>query len=259
MATAKKKVEPAKTPVVIADDVRVTYKTYSTGKLARAGVGLPSIFQKTSSLRLVEAVKGVSFTVNTGDTVGVIGSNGSGKSTLMRAISGLQPLSGGAIYANDRPTLLGVGAALMPALSGARNIVLGGMAMGFGRKEMEAAIPEIAAFAGIEDFIDLPMATYSSGMSARLRFAIAAFRDHEILIVDEALAVGDSQFRARSRQRLEEMRDRAGTVFLVSHSMGSIRETCTRVLWLEKGILRMDGATDEVVDSYVEYMDKASK
>ena len=89
MATAKKKVEPAKTPVVIADNVRVTYKTYSTGKLARAGVGLPSIFQKTSSLRLVEAVKGVSFTINTGDTVGVIGSNGSGKTTLLKCLTGI--------------------------------------------------------------------------------------------------------------------------------------------------------------------------
>lgn len=255
--TAAKNV--ARKPVVIAENVSVTYRTYATGKAAAGNSGRKSLLRKTDKLRLVEAVKNVSFTVYEGETIGLVGSNGSGKSTLMRAISGLQPLAGGAIYANSRPTLLGVGAALISKLSGSRNIVLGGMAMGFPKKEMEAASDDIATFAGIKDFIDLPMSTYSSGMSARLRFAIAAFRDHEILIVDEALSVGDGQFRVRSEARLREMRDNAGTVFLVSHSMESIRDTCDRVLWLEKGVLRMDGPTKEVVDAYEAYLASISK
>jgi teichoic acid transport system ATP-binding protein len=243
-----------KVPVIIAQDVSVTYRTYATGKTAADSSGRKGIFRKTAQLRLVEAVKNVSFTVYEGETIGLIGSNGSGKSTLMRAISGLQALAGGAIYANHRPTLLGVGAVLMPKLSGARNVVLGGMAMGFPRKEMESSIKQIARFAGLRKFIDLPMATYSSGMAARLRFSIAAFRDHEILIVDEALSVGDGQFRRRSEARLREMRDNAGTVFLISHSMSSIRDTCDRVLWLEKGELRMDGDTETVVKAYENYL-----
>ncbi|MEY3909283.1 MAG: hypothetical protein RLZZ90_1190 [Actinomycetota bacterium] len=111
----------------------------------------------------------------------------------------------------------------------------------------------ITEFAGLEEFIDLPMRTYSSGMSARLRFAIAASRDHDILIVDEALAVGDQEFRNRSEARMREMRDNAGTLFLVSHSLKSILDTCTRVLWIEKGELIMDGEPKAVVDAYNEH------
>ncbi|MEY5057268.1 MAG: hypothetical protein RI987_72, partial [Actinomycetota bacterium] len=202
------------------------------------------------NLREVNAVKKVSFTIYEGDSVGIIGSNGSGKSSLMRAIAGLTPIAGGGVYAFARPTLLGVGAALMPALSGEKNILLGGLALGFTRKQINAAVTDIIKFAGLEEFIDLPMRTYSSGMAARLRFAIAASRDHDILIIDEALAVGDQEFRNRSEARMREMRANAGTVFLVSHSMKSILDTCTRVIWIEKGVLKMDGDPKTVVDAY---------
>jgi teichoic acid transport system ATP-binding protein len=146
--------------------------------------------------------------------------------------------------------LLGVGAVLLPAISGLKNILLGGLAMGYTRKEINANAEAITKFAGLEEFIDLPMKTYSSGMSARLRFAIAASRDHDILIIDEALAVGDQEFRNRSEARMREMRDHAGTVFLVSHSMKSILDTCTRVIWIEKGELIMDGKPEKVVRAY---------
>jgi teichoic acid transport system ATP-binding protein len=172
----------------------------------------------------------------------------------MRAIAGLTPLKSGSIFASARPSLLGVGAVLLNALSGEKNIILGGLAMGFSRKEITAKVPEITEFAGLEDFIDLPMRTYSSGMSARLRFAIAASRNHDILIIDEALAVGDQQFRDRSEARMREMRDHAGTVFLVSHSMKSIIDTCSRVIWIEKGVLKMDGDPIEVTSAYNAYV-----
>ena len=237
-------------PVVVVDDVHITYKVFSSGRRATRAAAGGGLFSRKLGLREVHAIKGVSFTIYEGESVGIIGSNGSGKSSLMRAIAGLTPVSKGAVYSSARPTLLGVGAVLLPNLSGEKNIILGGLALGFTRKQIEADVDKVTEFAGLEEFIDLPMRTYSSGMSARLRFSIAASRDHEILIVDEALAVGDQEFRQRSEARMREMRDRAGSLFLVSHSMQSILDTCNRVIWIEKGDLIMDGDPQTVVDAY---------
>lgn len=237
-------------PVVVVDDLHVEYHVFATGKRATGNDVRGGLFKSRKRTRTVHALKGISFTAYENDSIGVIGSNGSGKSTLMRAITGLTPASQGNIYASTRPSMLGVGAALIRELSGERNVILGGLALGFTKAEIEAHYDDIVDFAGIRDFIDLPMRTYSSGMSARLKFAIATVRDHEILIVDEALAVGDRAFRVRSESRIREIRDNAGTVFLVSHSMQSIRDTCNRVIWIEKGELMMDGDPDEVIDAY---------
>ena len=240
-------------PVVVVDDVHVIYKVFGTGKKA-AAVG--SKIAKKSRMREVHAVKGVSFVVHEGETIGIVGSNGSGKSSLMRAIAGLYPATKGAVYTFAKPTMLGVGAALLPNLSGEKNIMLGGVAMGYQRKEIAAASESIINFSGLKDFIDLPMRTYSQGMSARLRFSIAASKKHDILIIDEALAVGDRQFRLKAEAKIRQMREDAGTVFLVSHNMKSIQETCNRVLWIEKGELLMDGEPKAVCDAFVAAMDK---
>jgi teichoic acid transport system ATP-binding protein len=152
--------------------------------------------------------------------------------------------------------MLGVGAALLPNLSGEKNIMLGGLALGFDKKEIAEASESIINFSGLKDFIDLPMRTYSQGMSARLRFSIAAAKKHDILIIDEALAVGDRQFRMKAEAKIRQMRQEAGTVFLVSHNMKSIQDTCNRVIWLEKGELLMDGDPTEVCDAFVAAMDK---
>lgn len=239
-------------PAVIVDDVHVKYRVFATGKRPTGVDRGRRMLQRTRSTRTVHALKGVSFTAYENDSIGVIGTNGSGKSTLMRSIVGLTPVSQGAIYAASRPSLLGVGAALIKDLSGERNVILGGLALGMSRQEIEERYDEIVDFSGIRDFIELPMRTYSSGMTARLKFAIATAKTHEILIVDEALAVGDRHFRKRSESRIREIRDNAGTVFLVSHSMRSIRDTCNRVIWIDKGRLVMDGPTDEVVAAYEE-------
>ena len=244
------KSKPVATPVVVVDDVHIVYKVFASGRKATRRVAGSAFAARRMQLREVHAVKGVSFTVFEGESVGIIGSNGSGKSSLMTAIAGLNPVERGAIYASARPMLLGVGAVLLPAISGLKNILLGGLAMGYTRKQINESADSIVKFAGLEEFIDLPMKTYSSGMSARLRFSIAASRDHDILIIDEALAVGDQEFRNRSEARMREMRDRAGTVFLVSHSMKSILDTCTRVIWIEKGELIMDGKPEKVVKAY---------
>jgi teichoic acid transport system ATP-binding protein len=239
---------------VVVDDVHVEYKVLATGKRASADDSARKLMQRSRKTRTVHALKGVSLIAYEGDSVGVIGSNGSGKSTLMRAIVGLTPTSQGSIYASSRPSMLGVGAALIRDLSGERNVVLGGLALGLPLEEIEAKFDEIVDFAGIREFIELPMRTYSSGMTARLKFAIATAREHDILIVDEALAVGDKTFRKRSEARIRNIRDNAGTVFLVSHSMQSIRDTCNRVIWINKGKLMLDGKPDEVIEAYEESM-----
>ncbi len=239
--------ETERKPVVIVDDVHVKYRVFAGGGAINRNVRST---RRVTRLRVVHALKGISFVAYENESIGVIGSNGSGKSTLMRAMVGLTPPESGAVYAASRPNMLGVGAALLPDLSGERNIVLGGLALGFQKSEIAQLRDKIVDFSELQDFIDLPMRTYSSGMQARLKFAIAASQQHDILIVDEALAVGDARFRLRSEARIREIRDNAGTVFLVSHSMGSIRDTCDRVIWLNKGELVMDGPTDEVVSAY---------
>lgn len=240
-------------PVVVADDVHVVYRVFGTGKKAQKS---KSKAAKKSRMREVHAIKGVSFVVHEGETIGIIGSNGSGKSSLMRAIAGLYPATSGAVYAYGKPTMLGVGAALLPNLSGEKNIILGGLALGYEKKEILESSKSIIDFSGLKEFIDLPMRTYSQGMSARLRFAIAASKKHDILIIDEALAVGDRQFRVKAEEKIRLMREDAGTVFLVSHNMKSIQDTCNRVLWIEKGELVMDGEPKEVCKAFIATMEK---
>jgi teichoic acid transport system ATP-binding protein len=254
---AERTQSPGRKPAVIVDDVHVEYRVFATGKRPTAADRRTlKLRGRGKQMRTIHALKGVSFTAYENDSIGVIGTNGSGKSTLMRAIVGLTPASQGAIYAATRPSLLGVGAALMKDLSGERNIILGGLAMGFSRAETEANYDAIVQFSGLEKFVDLPMRAYSSGMTARLKFALASVQTHDILIVDEALAVGDRKFRQRSEDRIREIRDSAGTVFLVSHSMSSIKDTCSRVIWLDQGTLVMDGETDEVIAAYNDAQDK---
>jgi teichoic acid transport system ATP-binding protein len=249
----------AKTPTVIVDDVHVVYRVHGPGGKGTPVAALSRILSGTRSptIREVHAVKGVSFVAYSGEAIGLVGSNGSGKSTLLRAVAGLLPADRGAIYTKGQPSLLGVNAALMNDLSGERNVTLGCLAMGMSAAEVRQRYPDIVEFSGINergDFISLPMSTYSSGMAARLRFSIASAKSHDVLLIDEALATGDAQFRRRSEDRVRELRTEAGTVFLVSHQIASIRDTCERSIWLESGAIRMDGPTDEVVTAYEDYM-----
>jgi teichoic acid transport system ATP-binding protein len=206
--------------------------------------------KEQGNVRRVHAVKDVSFVVRHGEAVGIIGRNGSGKSTLLRAIAGLIPPTKGRVWAAGNPSLLGVNAVLLTGLTGSRNVMIGGLALGLTPREVRERYDAIVDFSGIGDFVDLPMSSYSSGMGARLRFAISTAAAPDILMIDEALATGDAEFQARSRERIEEIRREASTVFLVSHSNAAIRESCERVLWMDQGRLVMDGPTDEVVTAY---------
>jgi teichoic acid transport system ATP-binding protein len=240
-------------PTVVCDDLNVVYKVMSQGGASSAAVSARKLLRgqgRGEVYRRVHAVRGVSFVAREGDAIALIGRNGSGKSTLLRAIAGLLPAETGAVYTSGKPSLLGVNAALMRDLSGERNILLGCMAMGMTREQAVARRDWIVEFADLGEFISLPMTAYSSGMAARLRFAIAASMSHEILMIDEALATGDAEFRRRSEKRIMQLRDEAGTVFLVSHSLGVVRMTCNRAIWLEKGEIVMDGEANVVVDAY---------
>lgn len=241
--------------MIVANDAHVTYQVYASGKRVGTRDKLLSLdaIRGGRGLTSVPALRGVSFTASEGETIGVVGHNGSGKSTLFKAMSGLIPTSQGEIWARDRPVLLGVNAALVPELSGEDNIKLGLLAMGFSKTEAAAHVDDIADFAELNEFIHHPMRTYSSGMGARLRFAIASAKAHSILLVDEALAVGDRKFRTKSEERIRSLRDSAGLVMIVSHSVGSLKDSCERVLWIHKGELREDGPADGVIDDYVRW------
>jgi len=245
-------------PTVVVDDVHLTYRIVGKGK-RRGG---PAASLRRTLLReplpghgSVRAVRGVSFTAYRGEAIGLIGPNGSGKSTLLRSIAGLMAPSQGTVWTRGQASLLGVAAAMMGGMSGDENIVLGCLAIGMTPAEIAEEYDSICDFAGIGDFVHLPMNTYSSGMGARLRFAIAAARAPDILLIDEALATGDATFRRRSEQRIAELREQAGTVFLVSHGLGIIRETCPRAIWLENGKIILDGRADAVVEAYQERHD----
>ena len=233
---------------VLVDDVHVRYKVLEDRNLRLAELVRHGFRSRRSTE--VHAVKGVSFSIRTGESVGLLGPNGSGKSTLLRAIAGVQPLASGSVFVRGRAQLLAVNAALDPLLSGRRNIMLGGLAMGMSGKDIEAQMANVIEFAELEDSIHRPMRTYSSGMKARLTFSIATMTEPPILLIDEALAVGDGAFRRKSLRRLRAMRTRASTVVMVTHNLNEIRSSCTRAIWLDDGQVVMDGEPDAVVGAY---------
>lgn len=248
-------IDHTREPIVVVNDLHIVYRVYgSGGDKGTAVTALKRIMRRENrpSMKEVHAIRGMSFIAYQGDAVGIIGRNGSGKSTLLRAIAGLLPPEHGAVYTSGQPSLLGVNAALMNDLTGDRNIVLGCLAMGMSPQEAKEKYEEIVDFSGIGDFINLPMKAYSSGMGSRLRFAIAAAKTHDVLLIDEALATGDAEFRRKSKAKVEELREEAGAVFLVAHQLDVIKETCNRVIWIEKGRVKMDGDPEAVIDAYTE-------
>lgn len=235
---------------IVATDVHVHYR-HNVSQLHRVR-SLLSERRRVDGV--VHAVRGVSVTAYRGDSIGLLGRNGAGKSTLLRAMAGLLPVSSGEVHAIAAPIRLGVGEALQPTLPARDNIILGGLAMGLSRREIRARVDDIIEFAGIGAAAERPLATYSSGMRARIHFAIATAVEPHILMVDEALAVGDAEFKRRSRQRLLELVDRAATVIVVSHHLPTIRTLCNRAVWLEEGSVVMAGDVDEVADAFQETM-----
>jgi teichoic acid transport system ATP-binding protein len=250
-----------RTPTVLVDDVHLVYRVAGRRSRVNAPAALFRLLRREqpAGMREIHAVRGISLVAHRGDAIGLIGPNGSGKSTLLRGIAGLMTPDSGVIYTAGEPALLGIGAALMNDMTGVRNIELGCLAMGMTPDEVREHFQSIVDFADIGEFISYPMNTYSSGMSARLRFAIAAAKTREVLLIDEALATGDATFRRKSEARIRELCQEAGTIFLVSHGLQVIRDTCNRVIWLEKGVVVMDGPTDDVVDAYEDKYDPEAR
>lgn len=201
------------------------------------------------------ALRGISFAVMPGESVGVIGRNGSGKSTLLQIIAGtLAPTEGDVRVEGRVAALLELGSGFNPQFTGRENVYLNGSILGASQQEIDDRFDEIAAFASIGDFIEQPVRIYSSGMAVRLAFAVQALLEKDVLIVDEALAVGDEAFQRKCMRRLEEFRADGGTVFLVSHSAQTIVRQCSRCLFLADGALVLDGPSKPVTDIYQRYL-----
>lgn len=245
-------------PAVILDNVSMTYAVESNSSdsdtdKSGAHVALARFMTRKKPKVMVEALKPITLDFYKGESVGIIGRNGSGKSTLSKILCGQVAPTGGQVLAKSTPIMLGVNAALMGDLSGDQNIFLGCLAMGMSIHEIREKFDAIVELSGLEDAVYLPMKTYSSGMSARLRFAIATAIDPEIIVIDEALNTGDAQFKDRTKNRMDELRENAGLVFLVSHNLNTIKSMCTRVIWLDRGELLMDGDPETVLAAYRKY------
>jgi teichoic acid transport system ATP-binding protein len=239
---------------VRVEDLSITYRTTFERKptlkqaLVRFGRGQRAVKE-------VEALKHVSFDVRTGTAMGIIGANGAGKSTLMRAMAGILPPTSGSIEVwGKASTLLALGVGFNPLLSGRENIILGGLAAGLSRAEVEERANDVAEWTELGDFIDMPMRTYSSGMSARVGFSVAVHMKPDILMIDEALSTGDAHFREKANAKMEELRESARAMFLVSHGLGSIKEMCSDAIWLDHGKLMMRGEPGKVINAYMKFL-----
>ncbi|MBC8135446.1 MAG: ABC transporter ATP-binding protein [Fibrella sp.] len=198
------------------------------------------------------ALRDVGFSIRRGETVGIVGHNGSGKSTLLKMLTGILKPDTGQIRTHGRiGALIEVGAGFHPDLSGRENIYLNGSIMGLSRRDLEKKFDEIVAFAGLERFIDTPVKRYSSGMYMRLGFAIATHIEPEILLIDEVLAVGDTQFQNKCIKHLQKFASEGGTVIFVSHAMEQVAGLCERCLWLDRGQLLHDGPTTDAIGKYM--------
>ncbi|WP_051598555.1 ABC transporter ATP-binding protein [Selenomonas ruminantium] len=206
------------------------------------------------------ALNDVSLTIKKGETVGIIGKNGAGKSTLLKIITGVLTPTAGNIQVNGRiASLLELGAGFNPEMSGIENVYMNGTIMGYTKEEMDERLQDIIDFADIGDFINQPVKMYSSGMFARLAFAVNAFVEPDVLIVDEALSVGDAFFQNKCFKKFEELKESNVTVIYVSHDIGSIRRFCDKVLWLERGSTRKYSESDDVCSDYLDMQIKANE
>ncbi len=204
------------------------------------------------------ALKDIDLEVEPGTTLGILGRNGAGKSTLLKVISGVSQPSTGTVEVNGRmAAIFGVGAGFNPEFTGRENVMLNGLILGIDHAEIQARFDDIAAFADIGEFMDLPVRTYSSGMRSRLGFAVAVNVEPEVLVIDEALSAGDQAFKKKAIQRMYDLRDSGTTVLFVSHSMGMVKKFCTDAILIHQGQLIASGTPDEVADQYQEIVSSA--
>ena len=213
-------------------------------------------FREPSQVQIFEALKGVSFTVNAGETVGIVGRNGSGKSTILKIIAGVYRPTSGTVEVDGRVCpLIELGAGFHPELTGRENIMLSGALMGIEPEEMQLRMQAIIAFSELEEFIDVPVKQYSSGMYARLGFAVATEIHPDVLLVDEILAVGDGAFQQKCLERMNGFRRQGKTIVFVSHDLVAVKSLCSRALLLDHGSILAEGPPEEVTIRYQELLE----
>jgi ABC-type polysaccharide/polyol phosphate transport system ATPase subunit len=240
---------------ISVENVSVTYRT-SFEKRPTLSETVKRLGRRERIVREIEALQNVSFEVEHGKVLGVVGANGAGKSTLVRTIAGILPPSAGRVEVHGRvSTLLALGVGFNRKLSGRENVVLGGLAAGLKRDHLAEKYDDIVAFAELEEFMDMPMRTYSSGMYGRLAFSVAVNMDPDILLIDEALSVGDARFRRKSAEKMRELCSEDRTVVLVSHALGTIQELADQAIWMDKGQLRMWDEPESVINAYTDFLE----
>lgn len=240
----------AKDLAIEVKDVHISYRILNNISIRS------TLFHRKTRDEVFEAVKGVSFEVEKGGILGIIGKNGSGKSTLLRSIAGVFSPNEGVIDLHEHSvSLMALGVGFKPLLTGRANIMLSGLLLGFSEKEIKEKTEEIIEFAELGDFIDKPVRTYSSGMNSKLAFAITAMLETDIMLVDEVLSVGDERFRKKSLAKMKELiSDKDRTVIIVSHSIETLKELCDQVMWMHDGEIREIGEPEVVLDHYREFM-----
>lgn len=244
--------EKAKEPSIILENVSLRYRR-------TASFSLFSPNKKLGKITDFLAIDNVSFTLYENETVGIIGRNGSGKSTISMIISGALPPDAGRVRVNGRVQLLALGVGFRPELTGRENVYISGTLLGMTRKQVTEKMTEIEEFAELGDFFDEPLRIYSSGMRSRLGFAVATAVNPDILILDEVMSTGDAAFRSKADQRMQGMRQRTKTVLMVSHSAEQVKNQCSRVVWLERGRLLMNGPTVPILAEYNKFCKNPGK
>jgi ABC-type polysaccharide/polyol phosphate transport system ATPase subunit len=242
-------------PAIRVEDVSVTYRT-SLEKKPTFKNTVIRMGRRQRTVREIEAVKGVKLDIERGSVVGIMGANGAGKSTLVRTMAGILPPTEGRIEVHGKvSTLLALGVGFNKDLTGRQNVTLGGLAAGLSRDRLAEKYDDIVEFAELEDFMDMPMRTYSSGMYGRLGFSVAVNMEPDILLIDEALSVGDARFRKKSARKMKELCGQSRTIVLVSHALGTIHDLCDNAVWMHKGELKMQGEPQEVIDAYTQFLE----
>jgi ABC-type polysaccharide/polyol phosphate transport system ATPase subunit len=242
-------------PAIRVEDVSVTYRT-SLEKKPTIKSTIVRMGRRERIVREIEAVKGVSLEIPRGSVVGIMGANGAGKSTLVRTMAGILPPTSGRIEVQGRvSTLLALGVGFNKDLTGRQNVTLGGLAAGLSRGQLAEKYDDIVKFAELEEFMDMPMRTYSSGMYGRLGFSVAVNMEPDILLIDEALSVGDARFRKKSARKMKQLCSQARTIVLVSHALGTIQDLCDVGVWMHQGELQMVGEPQAVIDAYTQFLE----
>lgn len=239
-------------PIAIeVNNLSITYKSLKAYSIKRNLLKLKKV-----DVKKFRAVNNVSFEVEEGKILGIIGKNGSGKSTMLKALAGIfSPDEGTINLHNKSVSLLSIGVGFNKNLSGRENIMLSGMLLGFSEEKIKEKMDDIIKFAELGEFIDMPVKTYSSGMFSKLAFSITAILETDIMLIDEVLSVGDQKFKKKSYKKMKDLiSDRKRTVVIVSHNISTLKELCDTVMWMHNGVIKMMGEPEEVLTKYTEFM-----